>query len=46
MVCAFKSGNVEIWHDTRHDEFYAYANNKLIRVCPSLGMAHEVTSGY
>lgn len=46
MKCVYKSGNVEIWHDMRADEFYAYANDKLIRVCPSIGMAHEVTAGY
>jgi hypothetical protein len=27
-------------------EFYAYAGDKLIRVCPSLGMAREVLAGY
>ena len=26
-------------------EFYVYSGEKLIRVCPSIGMAHEVASG-
>lgn len=41
-----RSGQTEIWHDPRADEFYAYVGEKLIRVCPSLGMAHEVLAGY
>ncbi len=27
-------------------EFYCYAGSKLIRVCPSEGMAREVLAGY
>jgi hypothetical protein len=27
------------------DDFYVYSGEKLIRVCPSLGMAREVASG-
>lgn len=27
-------------------EFYVYNGEKLIRVCPSLGMAREVAAGY
>ena len=46
MKCVFKAGKVEIWHDTEFDEFYAYVGDKLIRTCPSIGMAHEVTAGY
>lgn len=26
-------------------EFYVYSGQKLIRVCPSIGMAREVASG-
>ena len=27
-------------------EFYVYAGEKLVRVCPSIGMAREVAAGY
>lgn len=27
-------------------EFYVYVGEKLIRVCPSIGMAREVASGW
>lgn len=27
------------------DEFYVYQGEKLIRVCPSIGMAREVAAG-
>jgi hypothetical protein len=36
-------------HEVRESygsDFYAYAGDKLIRVCPSLGMAREVASAY
>lgn len=46
MTRIYKSGTAEIWHDVRADEFYAYAADKLIRVCPSIGMAHEVLAGH
>lgn len=26
-------------------EFYVYAGQKLVRVCPSIGMAREVAAG-
>ena len=26
-------------------EFYVYAGEKLVRVCPSIGMAREVAAG-
>ena len=26
-------------------DFYVYAGSKLVRVCPSLGMAREVVAG-
>lgn len=26
-------------------EYYVYAGDKLVRVCPSLGMAREVAAG-
>lgn len=27
-------------------DYYVYCDDKLIRVCPSLGMAREVAAGY
>lgn len=27
-------------------EFYVYQGSKLIRVCPSIGMAREIAAGY
>lgn len=27
-------------------EYFVYVGDKLIRVCPSLGMAREVAAGY
>ena len=40
-------GNVEIWRVTEShgDDFYVYAGSKLVRVCPSEGMAREVAAG-
>ncbi len=26
-------------------EFYVYAGDKLVRVCPSIGMAREIAAG-
>ena len=46
MERIYESGAVEIWRDRRLDEFYVYCDGKLVRVCPSLGMAHEVAGGY
>lgn len=46
MTRIHQTATTEIWHDKRSDEFYAYANDKLIRVCPSIGMAHELLAGY
>jgi hypothetical protein len=45
MVLILKTERVEIWHDTRMDEYYVYGGVKLVRVCPSIGMAHEVAAG-
>jgi hypothetical protein len=28
-----------------YGQYYVYSGQKLIRVCPSIGMAHEVASG-
>jgi hypothetical protein len=32
--------------ETYGSDFYVYAGSKLIRVCPSLSMACEVTAAY
>lgn len=41
----FQTAHAAIWHDTRADEYYVYSGAKLVRVCPSIGMAREVASG-
>ena len=46
MVRVYATATTEIWHDKQADEFYAYTGDKLLRVCPSLGMAHEIVAGY
>jgi hypothetical protein len=45
MHLILKTARTEIWHDPRMDEFYVYCGVKLVRVCPSIGMAHEVEAG-
>lgn len=45
MQMILKTDRAEIWHDTRMDEFYVYGGAKLVRVCPSIGMAREVAAG-
>lgn len=47
VLIAKLSATVEIWHDTRMDEYYVYGvyQSGDPRVCPSLGMAHEVAAG-
>jgi len=39
----YKSDRVTIY--AVDDEFYVYSGQKLIRVCPSIGMAREVAAG-
>lgn len=49
----FKNGAIEIYEMPAHvakgyppcTEFYVYEGDKLARVCPSVGMAHEVAAG-
>ena len=31
--------------ETYGSDFYVYAGDKLLRVCPSIGMAREVAAG-
>ncbi|MFL6864089.1 MAG: hypothetical protein ACJ8DZ_13930 [Allosphingosinicella sp.] len=45
MRCLLQTSTTEIWHDVGAGEFYAYAGGRLIRVCPSEGMAREVLAG-
>jgi len=53
MKTVFKSGNVEIIEMAAHvapgyppcSEFYVYNGDHLVRVCPSIGMAHEIAGG-
>jgi hypothetical protein len=32
--------------ETYGSDFYVYAGDKLVRVCPSMGMAREVAAAY
>jgi hypothetical protein len=47
MKLIFQNGAARIWEvvETHGPDFYVYAGDKLIRVCPSIGMAREVASG-
>lgn len=52
-MLVYQNGNVEIYEMPAVvaagyppcTEFYVYDGDKLARVCPSLGMAHEVAAG-
>lgn len=33
-------------HEAYGSDFYVYAGDKLVRVCPSLAMAREVAAAY
>lgn len=37
--------NIAIVHDSEDDEYYVFDGERLARVCPSIGMAHEVAAG-
>lgn len=47
MKIIYKSGSVSIMEirDTDVSEYFVYAGDKLLRVCPSIGMAHEIAAG-
>tara|TARA_R100000365_G_scaffold3696_1_gene13721 strand:+ start:23192 stop:23341 length:150 start_codon:yes stop_codon:yes gene_type:complete len=47
MELVAKYGSIEIWRVTEShgDDFYVYASDKLVRVCPSIGMAREIAAG-
>lgn len=42
-----KYGQIEIWEvaEPYGPGFYVYSGSKLVRVCPSIGMAREVAAG-
>ncbi len=46
MKLVHKTATVEIWEvsESYGSDFYVYRNGKLARVCPSLGMAHEIAA--
>lgn len=46
MTLMLKTATVEIWHIAADDEYYVYCGDKLVRVCPSIGMAREIAAGY
>lgn len=43
MQPIFTHGNIACYDVD--GEFYVYAGQKLVRVCPSIGMAREVAAG-
>ncbi len=45
MRLILKTARTEIWQDPRLGEFYLYCGVKLVRVCPSIGMAREIAAG-
>jgi hypothetical protein len=42
-----RSGRIAIWEVTEAhgSDFYVYSGDKLVRVCPSIGMAREIAAG-
>lgn len=48
MRTVYQQGNVEIVavRESYGEDFYVYIGDKLIRTCPSEGMAREVAAGY
>lgn len=47
MKLIAQNGSTAIWEVTEAygADFYVYSGNKLIRVCPTIGMAREVAAG-
>ena len=47
MKLIAQNGRTAIWEVTEAhgSDFYVYDGDKLVRVCPSLGMAREVAAG-
>jgi len=46
MKLIHAAGAVQIWEVTAAygKDFYVYRDGRLVRVCPSIGMAHEVAA--
>jgi len=47
MTLVLRNGTTEIWEvrESHGSDFYVYSGSKLIRVCPSVGMAREIAAG-
>ena len=47
MKLVSQEGRVAIWEvaEAHGADFYVYSGSKLVRVCPSIGMAREVAAG-
>lgn len=47
MKLIHQNGQTAIWEVTEAygSDFYVYSGDKLVRVCPSIGMAREVAAG-
>lgn len=47
MQLIFRNGSTEIWEarESYGSDFYVYSGSKLVRVCPSVGMAREIAAG-
>lgn len=47
MKLISQNGQIAIWEVTEAhgSDFYVYDGVKLVRVCPSIGMAQEVAAG-
>ena len=46
MKLIYQHGNVEIYEvaESYGSDFYVYRGSKLVRVCPSIGMAREIAA--
>ena len=46
MNLVYANGDVEIWEvsESYGSDFYVYRGSKLVRVCPSIGMAREIAA--
>ncbi len=46
MTLIYQNGNVEIYEvaESYGSDFFVYRGAALVRVCPSIGMAHEVAA--
>lgn len=45
VACVYRSGSVAIIRQgIENPEFYVYSGDRLVRVCPSIGMAQEVAA--